>query len=605
LNVIRDDDIAGAQHLLAAGADPNVDDANHVFALMYAGLYSRPQMVDLLLHAGAAVDNRDSNGLTPLAWAVHSFESAKLLIDAGADVNAKSKIGMTPFLIAAAYPANAPLLRLMIEKGADVHTLALSSSALSIAAYSGDQDSVALLLAKGCDPNVPGFAGFSALHLAAKRGDLRMLQMLLDAGANPNLRTQRAEDVLEQYPLWNDAAFVRLLLARGIDPNRKDDRNHNAALFAASSDTVTPEVFTLLLKASPATDAKGEYGDTALEAALRRGDTRLAKLLGGSVPPVESAELHPVKLSQPLIRNAISASLDLLEKTGPSVVKQRGCFSCHHQGLPSLAAWYVRRSGLAAPQIAETNRKLVYQILQNSNQMMQNGVPPAGEAATVGWELIGLYSDGQPPDMFTDIAANYLAATQLPDGHWPERWGRPPLEYSPISATTVSLRALDLYAIPSRRKEFDEKIRHATAWLAQATPAALEESSMRLLGLASGKAPRAVIDKAARELASEQKDNGAWAQLSGLPADAYATGKALVALRESGYFTSTSPAFLRGVTYLLSTQEPDGSWHVRGRALPLQPLFESGFPHGRDQWISAAGTSWATMALSLAVQSSQ
>ena len=38
------------------------------------------------------------------------------------------------------------------------------------------------------------------------------------------------------------------------------------------------------------------------------------------------------------------------------------------------------------------------------------------------------------------------------------------------------------------------------------------------------------------------------------------------------------------------------------RALPLQPYFESGFPYGHDQWISAAGTSWASMALALTVE---
>jgi N-acyl-D-amino-acid deacylase len=55
------------------------------------------------------------------------------------------------------------------------------------------------------------------------------------------------------------------------------------------------------------------------------------------------------------------------------------------------------------------------------------------------------------------------------------------------------------------------------------------------------------------------------------------------------------------VDFLLRTQFPDGSWLVRTRAYPLQPLRDSGFPHGRHQWISAAGTSWAAMALSLAL----
>jgi hypothetical protein len=38
---------------------------------------------------------------------------------------------------------------------------------------------------------------------------------------------------------------------------------------------------------------------------------------------------------------------------------------------------------------------------------------------------------------------------------------------------------------------------------------------------------------------------------------------------------------------------------VQRRAFPFQPTMDSGFPHGKDSWISAAGTSWAVMALSL------
>jgi len=55
----------------------------------------------------------------------------------------------------------------------------------------------------------------------------------------------------------------------------------------------------------------------------------------------------------------------------------------------------------------------------------------------------------------------------------------------------------------------------------------------------------------------------------------------------------------RGLRFLLNTQLEDGTWHVRRRAFPFQPTMDSHFPHGRDGWISAAGTSWAVMALSL------
>jgi hypothetical protein len=52
----------------------------------------------------------------------------------------------------------------------------------------------------------------------------------------------------------------------------------------------------------------------------------------------------------------------------------------------------------------------------------------------------------------------------------------------------------------------------------------------------------------------------------------------------------------------MSTQLADGSWYVKSRAIRIQPFFESGFPYGRDQFVSAAGTNWATQALALAAR---
>ena len=54
--------------------------------------------------------------------------------------------------------------------------------------------------------------------------------------------------------------------------------------------------------------------------------------------------------------------------------------------------------------------------------------------------------------------------------------------------------------------------------------------------------------------------------------------------------------------YLVKTQRTDGSWHVQSRSKPLQLYFESGFPHGKDQFISCAASSWATIALVLACE---
>ena len=47
----------------------------------------------------------------------------------------------------------------------------------------------------------------------------------------------------------------------------------------------------------------------------------------------------------------------------------------------------------------------------------------------------------------------------------------------------------------------------------------------------------------------------------------------------------------------LRTQLDDGSWYVRSRAVKLQPYFQSGFPHGHEQWISYVATANATVGL--------
>jgi len=106
----------------------------------------------------------------------------------------------------------------------------------------------------------------------------------------------------------------------------------------------------------------------------------------------------------------------------------------------------------------------------------------------------------------------------------------------------------------------------------------------------------------ARELLAEQRPDGGWAQTPSLSSDAYATGQALVALQEARVLSRTDAATKRGIQFLLNSQLEDGSWLVKTRAVRIQPHYESGFPHGMDQFISAAGTNWASTALAMAAR---
>lgn len=121
---------------------------------------------------------------------------------------------------------------------------------------------------------------------------------------------------------------------------------------------------------------------------------------------------------------------------------------------------------------------------------------------------------------------------------------------------------------------------------------------MQLLGLSWAHASAVDIRTSATALLAEQRPDGGWGQLPALETDAYATGQALVALETAGHAVS-SVEYRRGAAYLLRTQFADGSWLVRSRTFPVQPLRDAGFPHGKHQWISAAGTSWAATALAL------
>jgi hypothetical protein len=179
------------------------------------------------------------------------------------------------------------------------------------------------------------------------------------------------------------------------------------------------------------------------------------------------------------------------------------------------------------------------------------------------------------------------------------------MEYSDVMATAVTLRGLQLYGPEKHKQAYQKQVGRARAWLVSVQPAFTEERTFQLLGLAWAQANPKDIQKATRALLAEQRKDGGWAQLSTLESDAYATGQVLYALHQAGDLPVSDTVYQRGIKFLRATQLEDGSWFVRSRSFPFQPYFESGFPHGKNQWISAAGTSWAAMALMLTAENAK
>jgi hypothetical protein len=220
--------------------------------------------------------------------------------------------------------------------------------------------------------------------------------------------------------------------------------------------------------------------------------------------------------------------------------------------------------------------------------------------SVVGYILMGLDAEHYKADLNTDAVAMYLRMRQSPDGQWayPISDTRPPICSDYIGQTVRAMRALQLYAPKVDRASYDKAIQLAAGWIAKAPAYTNEDTAWRLMGLAWAGAGKDAVQKATRELLALQRADGGWSDLETMGSNAFATGKALVALHTAGTAVSDA-AYQRGVRYLLKTQQQDGSWYVKSRALTFQPYFDAGFPHGFDQWISAAGTNWATMALAV------
>ncbi|HVX12270.1 MAG TPA: prenyltransferase/squalene oxidase repeat-containing protein [Pirellulales bacterium] len=231
---------------------------------------------------------------------------------------------------------------------------------------------------------------------------------------------------------------------------------------------------------------------------------------------------------------------------------------------------------------------------------LREGQRIGGRAMTVGYGLWALRLAEAAADETSEAMVTFLLKTQHDDGHWSRQTGRPPLEESNVTCTTLAVYGLQKYTAESQRSSAKSAIDKAVQWLSTAKLECQEDKCFRLWSLHLLKAPEEEVAQIRQIVLASQRDDGGWAQLDSMPSDAYASGQTLGILQLTG-LSVTSPAYQRGAGYLLSTQCEDGSWHVRSRSQPIQPYFDNGDPHGKDQFISTPATAWAVAALAAAV----
>jgi ankyrin repeat protein len=241
--------------LVDAGADPN--DQRSGFTPLHTMSWVRKP------------DVSDSGDPPPIgSGRLTSLQFVRALVERGAKVNEPldgsvlhppnsltlvGTEGATPLLMAADR-ADAPLMRLLLELGANPHLAnAEGTTPLMAAAGLGTAnpleeagtepealEAVQLLLDRGTDINAVDYNGDTAMHGAAEGGFPTVVQLLADRGADPNIWNRPNFDestplfIAEGYrrgrpqptPLALDA-LRRVMLAKGLPtdgarPTRRD-----------------------------------------------------------------------------------------------------------------------------------------------------------------------------------------------------------------------------------------------------------------------------------------------------------------------------------------------------------------------------------------------
>ncbi len=594
LVAIRNGDHSQVQMLLEAGADVNTADSEGTTALMHALIESDLRMVQLLMDGGADIHATNEFDSTPLMYSATDIEKTRMLLTEGAGVDAENTRGATAMNVAVKTFGSTPVLRLLAARGAESQ-----DQMMTAAAQKGDLEAMEFLLAMGVGPggsdSAPLFAAVGArceacvrllleeganadgirrgrqglLSETAKRAMPEISQLLRDHGASLDVEdregfTPLMQAVLSHEPLESRNRMVQWLLTEGVDPNVQNDR-----------------------------------GETAFQLSTRMGADRTLELLrsAGAIE-VEDAP-WPQAAGGLSVQAAVATILPLIEPSGEAVYTNRGCISCHNNSLPAMTVDLARRKGFRVNE-AQAQKELDFAVATERPYLepMRLGSSIGGAAVTLSYTLMGMAAAGYPADDLTDAHIQFLGIHQYPDGSWKHTTSyRPPMEYSPIVTTALVLGAIRLYPIPGRREEFEERFNRARNWLLSAEPYSGEEQSMLLNGLAAAGATTIEIAPFVEALKMAQNQDGSWSQLPGIAGDAYATGEALYALHVSGNVPTDDSAYELGVRWLLGNQLADGSWFVPARTVPIQPYFESGFPHGAHQWISDAVSNWAAMAL--------
>ncbi|HJL01994.1 MAG TPA: ankyrin repeat domain-containing protein [Polyangiaceae bacterium LLY-WYZ-15_(1-7)] len=217
----------GAEALLKAGADPNLQNDREDTPLVAAVVERRPALLEVLLAHGADPEIPNKLGSTPASYACYlsvsmsSTTTSWVIVD-GVKKEVASDDG------SGERAERLAIMKTLLEKGAKVDVEDGNGfTALMRAAQYGAADFAEALIAAGAEVSHANANGFQAIHSASGGGHGAVVKLLLEAGASAAAADTSGFTPLHDAAFAGDAELVKLLLEHGAAKDAKVTQGWN------------------------------------------------------------------------------------------------------------------------------------------------------------------------------------------------------------------------------------------------------------------------------------------------------------------------------------------------------------------------------------------
>ena len=262
-------------------------------ALHWAGQQNSPEVVQVLIDAGADIETKDEKGRSPLHKACTSgaLDVVKMLVEAGANVCVTDYVGETCLLVAAGNGHTETVRYLVSLKDVDVnHSGDNGFTALHWAGQGNYPEVVQLLIDAGADIETKDDEGCSPLlregrsplHVSSCSGKLAVMKVLVKAGADVCVTDNQGNTCLTLAAVYGHTKTVRYLVGLNkVDVNHKANDGDSAVLSVArvTWGQTHAVVMQVLIDAGADIEAKGVFGGSPLVVSCSKGNLNVAKVL--------------------------------------------------------------------------------------------------------------------------------------------------------------------------------------------------------------------------------------------------------------------------------------------------------------------------------------